>query len=594
MKRKLTHQSKFIGIICTTFLLLVLGLPALSQADTCYQDGDSDGWGGEEVKVFKKDCKGDWVATPGDCDDGDPNNYPTNTEVCDGQDNNCDTGIDEGFSLGEVCDGVGECGAGVLECADANSTRCSTDTGGSADGSTSEICDGLDNDCDGIADGSENITQSCGFTDVGACSLGTETCDDTGSWVGCDAVEPATEICDDGIDNDCDGDTDTADTDCAGTQRAYLMDLYNSTDGDNWTLNTGWDTPGTECDWYGVTCEAGNVTKIELINNNLDGPIPDAIGNLSLLSHLDLRNNSLTGTIPSAIGNLALTYLDLSFNNLEGSIPTGFGDLFDTLQYLNLNNNRLGGSIPPAIWDFTGLVRLALHNQDEPGGFTGTIPSDIGNLLNLEFLNLAGNSLGGEILSYIVNLVYLEEVYLYDNEFTGSIPTQIGNLTQLRELLLGANQFTGDIPPELGSLSYLERLRLHHNQFTGNLPDELGNLGNLGAGLYFFDIEVNQLWGSIPTTFSNLTALETFNVTGNCLVDFDPVLGIAGLNLIGADELCECISDDTRVTTCGVGACEGNTGEETCVAGFWDEGTDTCDPSSRCAMGLPWLILLLD
>jgi Leucine-rich repeat (LRR) protein len=537
MKKKSTQKTKLIVIICTMFFLFVFGLPLQSQAVLCYEDKDGDTYGAG-VGVDRKKCNKGWSATSDDCDDGDPNNYPTNTEVCDGQDNNCDTGIDEGFSLGEGCDGVGECGAGVLECADANSTRCSTDTGGSADGSTSEICDGLDNDCDGIADGSENITQSCGFTDVGACSLGTETCDDTGSWVGCDAVEPATEICDDGIDNDCDGDTDTADTDCAGTQRAALMALYNSTDGDNWTINTGWDVEGPdECLWYGVTCEAGNVTKIELINNNLDGPIPDAIVNLSLLFHLDLRNNSLTGTIPSAIGNLALTYLDLSQNNLEGSIPTGFGDLFDTLQYLHLNNNRLGGPIPPAIWDFTGLVRLALHNQDEPGGFTGTIPSTIGNLLNLEFLNLAGNSLGGEILSYIVDLEYLEEVYLYDNQFTGTIPTQIGNLAQLRDLLLGLNQFTGNIPPELGSLSNLERLRLHHNQFTGNLPDELGNLGNLGAGLYYFDIEINQLWGSIPTTFSNLTALETFNVTGNCLVDFEPVQFPLNdvPNLIGAD-----------------------------------------------------------
>ena len=74
------------------------------------------------------------------------------TEICDGKDNDCDTQIDEGFGIGDACDGVGACGAGVGECAGPTASRCSTDAGGSADESTPEICDGLDDDCDGTVD----------------------------------------------------------------------------------------------------------------------------------------------------------------------------------------------------------------------------------------------------------------------------------------------------------------------------------------------------------------------------------------------------------------------------------------------------------
>ncbi len=48
-----------------------------------------------------------------------------------------------------------------------------------------------------------------------------------------------------------------------------LLDLYNSTDGPNWIDNTGWNETNIPCDWEGVTCSGGYVTKLDLSHNQL-------------------------------------------------------------------------------------------------------------------------------------------------------------------------------------------------------------------------------------------------------------------------------------------------------------------------------------
>ncbi len=68
-----------------------------------------------------------------------------------------------------------------------------------------------------------------------------------------------------------------------GSERAGLVDLYNATNGPGWTIRTNWmGASGTECTWYGVTCDALGltVTKLLLDSNALRGHIPPDIGNL--------------------------------------------------------------------------------------------------------------------------------------------------------------------------------------------------------------------------------------------------------------------------------------------------------------------------
>jgi hypothetical protein len=119
-----------------------------------------------------------------------------------------------------------------------------------------------------------------------------------------------------------------------------LVHLYYSTDGKNWKDNTGWNVTNAPCGWKGVSCSDGHVTKIELIDNQLKGYIPESIGNLGNLTVLYLSSNQLSGPIPESIGNLGnLTRLYLDNNNLSGPIPKSLINL-NNLEDLYVSKNK--------------------------------------------------------------------------------------------------------------------------------------------------------------------------------------------------------------------------------------------------------------
>ncbi|MBL8617059.1 MAG: FG-GAP repeat protein [Deltaproteobacteria bacterium] len=213
---------------------------------TYYSDVDLDGYGDPATAVASCDPIVGGVLLDGDCDDADLAVNPGAAEVCDGLDNDCDALVDDlddtldvatatdwfadadGDTFGDALTLTRACAApdGVAQV--LNPDDCD-DTLAGVNPAASEVCDAADNDCDGDiddADASLDLTTRTAFyadadldsfgdpsTALQACAApaGTVTdssdCDDT-----LVAVNPsATEVCNGGVDDDCDGAADDAD-----------------------------------------------------------------------------------------------------------------------------------------------------------------------------------------------------------------------------------------------------------------------------------------------------------------------------------------------------------------------------------------------
>ena len=319
------------------------------------------------------------------------------------------------------------------------------------------------------------------------------------------------------------------------SEREALIAIYNSMGGPGWSNKTGWlDPAGSECHWYGVTCDAAQTTVLglDLSDNNLNGAIPAGIANLVSLQLLHLSSPALTGSLPPELGALKqLRSLRLEASpgvghvGLNGNIPAELGNLRN-LETLVLSGNGLD-SIPPALGNLSNLRDLVLSSNK----LSGSIPATLGNLSSLVNLDLRGNQLT-EIPAALGNLSSLASLDLSANRLGGSIPSALGNLSSLKALVLSNNQLSGRIPDTLGNLSSLVSLDLRANLLDG-IPDTLGNL----SSLEWLDASSNRLSGSIPAALGNLSGLVTLDLQENQLSAIPDALGnlssLAYLDLSG-------------------------------------------------------------
>ncbi|MBA0671851.1 hypothetical protein Goklo_029507, partial [Gossypium klotzschianum] len=109
-----------------------------------------------------------------------------------------------------------------------------------------------------------------------------------------------------------------------------------------------------------------------------------------------------------------------------------------------------------------------------------SIPSDIGNLVNLVYLNISNNNFSGHIPAALSGCTTLETLSLGENHFDGSIPDSLSSLRSIAELDLSSNNLSGQIPDYLEKLSFLKYLNLSHNRFEGPVPTK-GVFNNASA-----------------------------------------------------------------------------------------------------------------
>jgi len=169
----------------------------------------------------------------------------------------------------------------------------------------------------------------------------------------------------------------------------------------------------------------------------------------------------------------SITFLKISDDRLTGVIPSEIG-LLTNLDYLDFSYTQLNGSIPQSIGSLSNLVILSFEDTK----ITGSLPDSLNQLHKLQRLFFPPN-------------------------IRSTIPENIGDLSMLLSLIID-DSFYGTIPSSIGNLERFTLLRISSKNILGTIPSSMNQLSNLNyLGLQ------NNLVGTIPGGFSGLTELDS-------------------------------------------------------------------------------------
>ena len=268
-----------------------------------YADADGDGFGDAGASVIDCDQPAGYTADDTDCDDTDGAVSPDGIELCNGVDDNCDGTVDEDSAADAPdwyadtdADGFGDAASSTAACSTpagyvSDSSDCD-DMDGDVNPDASEQCNGIDDNCDGTVDEDSAADAALWYADndedgYGDAGDSTAACSEPAGYVAddtdCDdtetAVNPAaTEVCD-GVDNDCDGVTDTDATDRATWYRDSDGDSYGdaTTTSLSCSAPAGYVSGSTDCDDSSAATHPGAAEVCDGEDNDCDGTIDEGV-----------------------------------------------------------------------------------------------------------------------------------------------------------------------------------------------------------------------------------------------------------------------------------------------------------------------------
>ena len=229
-----------------------------------------------------------------------------------------------------------------------------------------------------------------------------------------------------------------------------------------------------------------NLSKLEYFNlsqNDFSGRLPHWLGDLSLLRFFDVSNNQLSGTMPEEFINLdQLAWLSLADNDLDGALSLSTASYAASIVNCDLRGNQMCIPNAPPYADLNQVCSLspdktckACQGQDcsslesvyfETDGASWT--QDHGWLASVDPCEWHGIGCKDNEITSII---------LPDNGLSGTLPSSLSSLENLQTLNLSENNLHGSIPQEYVALSQLTTLDLSSNQLTGVLPLSVASLG---------------------------------------------------------------------------------------------------------------------
>nr|AAD50430.1 Cf2/Cf5 disease resistance protein homolog [Hordeum vulgare subsp. vulgare] len=287
------------------------------------------------------------------------------------------------------------------------------------------------------------------------------------------------------------------------------------------------------------------------------GRIPEFLGSLNNLRHLDLSYMSFSGVLPPQLGNLSkLEYLDLS--NMEMDvIDISWLSRLPRLMYLDISYTNLSSiaAWPPVVNMIPSLKDLRLsycslsstnqslthlnltnlqHLDLSRNYFAHPIASSwFWNVTSIEYLDLSDTSLHGPFPNALGKMTFLRQLSFFGIGNTATMTVDLKNLCDLEIIWLDGSLSSGNVTEFLKKLprrcpsNRLQELKLSSNNMVGMLPNRMDYLTNLSS----LDLSYNNITGAIPPWLENCTSLSYLSLSSNSLTGPIPV-GIGRCTLL--------------------------------------------------------------
>ncbi|XP_038991871.1 receptor-like protein 12 [Hibiscus syriacus] len=227
---------------------------------------------------------------------------------------------------------------------------------------------------------------------------------------------------------------------------------------------------------------------LDASHNNLSGPIPNCLGNMSSLEYLDLHENNFSGILPDFEKAPNLWVLNVRKNKLEGKLPRSLAEC-TPLQVLDVGNNMLRDTFPFWLEKLPALKVLILRENR----FYGEIKNFKHKIVfpTLDVLDIASNEFSGELSVDFFQASQLRSLKISGNKFEGKLPRSLATCSKLEVLDLGNNMVHDTFPIWLMKSPSLKVLILRENRFHGTIEDlDIGH-----------DFQTCEYWTLLPTIF---------------------------------------------------------------------------------------------